>query len=189
MISGGKREIWTQTQRGSCQGESSLISIYEMVCLSPQFREWKANSEHLLEQMRKKKGTTPVQGFNPVPQTPQNQTLCYEEVKKIQNFRRKCLVLIGAHGVGRRNIKNMLMSMNGMNKTQYSYPGTIRLCLGLLITLFSPNYHEIAQTWRTTWLGIFLHELLRNEPFNSKGRIPRVWRARGPVLRDKTQYN
>ncbi|CAG5107169.1 Oidioi.mRNA.OKI2018_I69.chr1.g3186.t1.cds [Oikopleura dioica] len=89
---------------------------------SPQFREWKANSEHLLEQMRKKKGTTPTQGFNPVAQTPQNQTLCYEEVKKVQNFRRKCLVLIGAHGVGRRNIKNMLMSMNGMNKTQYSYP-------------------------------------------------------------------
>ena len=131
MISGGKREIWTPTPLDSFRGYSSLISIDLKYTFSPQFREWKANSEHLLEQMRKKKGTAPVQGFNPVPQTPQSQTLCYEEVKKIQNFRRKCLVLIGAHGVGRRNIKNMLMSMNGMNKTQYSYPGTSRLCLDL----------------------------------------------------------
>ena len=59
------------------------------------------------------------------PQTPQQpqQTLCYEEVKKIENFKRKTLVLIGAHGVGRRNIKNKLILRNEQNKTQYAYPG------------------------------------------------------------------
>lgn len=51
------------------------------------------------------------------------QTLCYEEVKKVENFKRKTLVLIGAHGVGRRNIKNMLIQLNNQNKTQYAYPG------------------------------------------------------------------
>lgn len=56
------------------------------------------------------------------PQQPQ-QTLCYEEVKKIENFKRKSLVLIGAHGVGRRNIKNKLILRNDNNKTQYAYPG------------------------------------------------------------------
>ena len=51
------------------------------------------------------------------------QTLCYEEVKRVENFRRKTLILIGAHGVGRRNVKNMLIQLNEKNTTQYAYPG------------------------------------------------------------------
>lgn len=66
------------------------------------------------------------------------QTLCYEEVKKVENFKRKTLVLIGAHGVGRRNIKNMLIQLNGQNKTQYAYPGqsTINIAKALSLHYF-----------------------------------------------------
>lgn len=115
MISCKDDDFWWQAKNMDTDA-SGLVP-------SPQFREWKANSEHLLERMRTKKGSTPTHAqFQPPSAPPQNQTLCYEEVKKVQNFRRKCLVLIGAHGVGRRNIKNMLMSMNSRNKTQYAYP-------------------------------------------------------------------
>ena len=101
---------------------------------SPQFREWKANSELIVEKMRSKNIlfgsgssnlTSPRHGgFGPPQQPPEpKQTLCYEEVKRVENFKRKSLILIGAHGVGRRNIKNMLIQMNEKNTTQYAYPG------------------------------------------------------------------
>jgi calcium/calmodulin-dependent serine protein kinase len=43
----------------------------------------------------------------------------YDEVVKVPNFRRKCLVLIGAHGVGRRHIKSALIDKYPNN---FSYP-------------------------------------------------------------------
>ena len=97
---------------------------------SPQFREWKANSELIVEKMRNKNilfgssSGTPRHG-PPGRQSEPSQTLCYEEVKKVENFKRKTLVLIGAHGVGRRNIKNMLIQTNAQNKTQFAYPGNL----------------------------------------------------------------
>ena len=64
--------------------------------------------------------------FFSAPQQPPipPQTLCYEEVKRVENFARKTLVLIGAHGVGRRNIKNLLIQKSD-GTTKYSYPGKI----------------------------------------------------------------
>lgn len=44
---------------------------------------------------------------------------CYEEVMKVPSFRRNTLVLLGAHGVGRRHIKNTLI---GSNPDKYAYP-------------------------------------------------------------------
>lgn len=38
-----------------------------------------------------------------------HELLIYEEVAKVPPFRRKTLVLIGAQGVGRRNLKNKLL--------------------------------------------------------------------------------
>ncbi|CAB3991124.1 peripheral plasma membrane CASK isoform X4 [Paramuricea clavata] len=49
----------------------------------------------------------------------------YEEVVKQDNFRRKTLVLLGAHGVGRRHIKNTLINRNP-GKYAYPIPHTTR---------------------------------------------------------------
>ncbi|XP_043237320.1 peripheral plasma membrane protein CASK-like isoform X4 [Amphibalanus amphitrite] len=43
----------------------------------------------------------------------------YEEVVRLSSFRRKTLVLLGAHGVGRRHIKNTLISSH---PDMYAYP-------------------------------------------------------------------
>ena len=43
----------------------------------------------------------------------------YEEVVYLPSYQRKTLVLLGAHGIGRRHIKNTLISNN---PDKYSYP-------------------------------------------------------------------
>ncbi|KAK7065248.1 hypothetical protein SK128_008388 [Halocaridina rubra] len=49
----------------------------------------------------------------------------YEEVIKLSTFRRKTLVLLGAHGVGRRHIKNTLIASHP-DKYAYPIPHTTR---------------------------------------------------------------
>ena len=51
----------------------------------------------------------------------------YEEVVKLPAYRRKTLVLLGAHGVGRRHIKNSLISGNCSIGTECSLGGP-KLC-------------------------------------------------------------
>lgn len=43
----------------------------------------------------------------------------YEEVIRLSSFRRKTLVLLGAHGVGRRHIKNTLIHRHPQ---RFAYP-------------------------------------------------------------------
>lgn len=43
----------------------------------------------------------------------------YEEVVRLPTFRRRTLVLLGAHGVGRRHIKNCLIQSA---PDKYAYP-------------------------------------------------------------------
>lgn len=43
----------------------------------------------------------------------------YEEVIRLSSFRRKTLVLLGAHGVGRRHIKNTLIHRHS---NRFAYP-------------------------------------------------------------------
>ncbi|XP_055733909.1 peripheral plasma membrane protein CASK-like isoform X15 [Salvelinus fontinalis] len=50
----------------------------------------------------------------------------YEEVVKLPAFKRKTLVLLGAHGVGRRHIKNTLITKHP-NRFAYPIPHTTRL--------------------------------------------------------------
>ena len=119
-----------------------------MLCIStksPQFREWKSNSELIVEKMKSKNilfGSGSSNLSSPRHQTQQTQppepkqTLCYEEVKRVENFRRKTLILIGAHGVGRRNIKNMLIQIDEKSETQYAYPGQLFI-FSHLINCFS----------------------------------------------------
>ncbi|XP_060774398.1 peripheral plasma membrane protein CASK-like [Neoarius graeffei] len=49
----------------------------------------------------------------------------YEEVVKLPDFKRKTLVLLGAHGVGRRHIKNTLIAKHP-NRFAYPIPHTTR---------------------------------------------------------------
>ena len=49
----------------------------------------------------------------------------YEEVVKLPAYRRKTLVLLGAHGVGRRHIKNSLIASH-TDKYAYPIPHTTR---------------------------------------------------------------
>ena len=133
---------WSDTQ-------VTCPNLHPLKLYSPQFREWKANSQLIVEKMKSKNilfgsggsSLTPtrsglgkisiisLRGSNQIlgPQQPPvpPQTLCYEEVKRVENFRRRTLVLIGAHGVGRRNIKNMLISKTD-GGTNYAYPGDFK---------------------------------------------------------------
>lgn len=43
----------------------------------------------------------------------------YEEVVRLPNFMRKTLILLGAHGVGRRHIKNTLITIH---PDKFAYP-------------------------------------------------------------------
>lgn len=49
----------------------------------------------------------------------------YEEVVKLPAYKRKTLVLLGAHGVGRRHIKNSLIAAH-QDKYAYPIPHTTR---------------------------------------------------------------
>ncbi|KAL8190422.1 UNVERIFIED_CONTAM: hypothetical protein K2H54_053364, partial [Gekko kuhli] len=49
----------------------------------------------------------------------------YEEVVKLPAFKRKTLVLLGAHGVGRRHIKNTLITKHP-DRFAYPIPHTTR---------------------------------------------------------------
>uniref|UniRef100_A0A1I8I8G3 Peripheral plasma membrane protein CASK n=1 Tax=Macrostomum lignano TaxID=282301 RepID=A0A1I8I8G3_9PLAT len=55
----------------------------------------------------------------------QLEMVTYEEVVHLANFRRKTLVLLGAHGVGRRHIKNSLIQ-GSPDRFAYPIPHTTR---------------------------------------------------------------
>ncbi|PAA55015.1 hypothetical protein BOX15_Mlig028881g1 [Macrostomum lignano] len=55
----------------------------------------------------------------------QLEMVTYEEVVQLTNFRRKTLVLLGAHGVGRRHIKNTLIQ-SAPDRFAYPIPHTTR---------------------------------------------------------------
>jgi hypothetical protein len=60
------------------------------------------------------------------PQVFDNMDLVtYEEVVKLPAYKRKTLVLLGAHGVGRRHIKNSLIASHP-DKYAYPIPHTTR---------------------------------------------------------------
>ncbi|XP_057365190.1 peripheral plasma membrane protein CASK-like isoform X1 [Daphnia carinata] len=56
----------------------------------------------------------------------QMDVVTYEEVVKLQSYHRRTLVLLGAHGVGRRHIKNTMIA-NHPDNYAYPIPHTTRL--------------------------------------------------------------
>ncbi|XP_015372158.1 PREDICTED: peripheral plasma membrane protein CASK isoform X12 [Diuraphis noxia] len=112
---------WWQARKDNSAGSAGLIP-------SPELQEWRItckaleNSKH--EQVncsifgrKKKLKEKYLAKHNAVFDHIDLAT--YEEVVKLPSFQRKTLVLLGAHGVGRRHIKNTIIQKH---PDKYAYP-------------------------------------------------------------------
>ena len=75
----------------------------------------------------------------------------YEEVIRLPEFRRKTLVLLGAHGVGRRHIKNTLITSQ---PKRFAYPIPRKISLLLVfppLENHSFRYNSITEEGRRKW--------------------------------------
>lgn len=113
---------WWQARKDCSGGSAGLVP-------SPELQEWRAacsameKSKH--EQVncsifgRKKKQYKDKYLAKHNAVFDQLDLVTYEEVVKLPTFPRRTLVLLGAHGVGRRHIKNTLIAKH---PDQYAYP-------------------------------------------------------------------
>lgn len=75
----------------------------------------------------------------------------YEEVIRLPEFRRKTLVLLGAHGVGRRHIKNTLITSQ---PKRFAYPIPRKISLLLVfppLENHSFRYNSITEERGRKW--------------------------------------
>ncbi|KAF6214043.1 hypothetical protein GE061_011773 [Apolygus lucorum] len=119
---------WWQARKDNAGGSAGLIP-------SPELQEWRTacvaleKSKH--EQVncsifgRKKKAYKDKYLAKNNAVFDQLDLVTYEEVVKLPSFLRKTLVLLGAHGVGRRHIKNTLIARHP-DKYAYPIPHTTR---------------------------------------------------------------
>ncbi|XP_071451420.1 peripheral plasma membrane protein CASK isoform X6 [Hetaerina americana] len=113
---------WWQARKDNAAGTAGLIP-------SPELQEWRtaclAVEKSKQEQVncsifgRKKKQYRDKYLAKHNAVFDQLDLVTYEEVVKLPSFQRKTLVLLGAHGVGRRHIKNTLIARH---PDQYAYP-------------------------------------------------------------------
>ncbi|VDL89304.1 unnamed protein product [Schistocephalus solidus] len=103
---------------------------------SPELQDWRAASravEHNHGSLancgswfsRKKRGTKEKYRAKQSAIFDQLELYTYEEVVRLPTFRRRTLVLLGAHGVGRRHIKNSLIQ-SAPERFAYPIPHTTR---------------------------------------------------------------
>ncbi|XP_063243812.1 peripheral plasma membrane protein CASK isoform X3 [Bacillus rossius redtenbacheri] len=119
---------WWQARKDNAAGSAGLIP-------SPELQEWRtacmAMEKSKQEQVncsifgRKKKQYKDKYLAKHNAVFDQLDLVTYEEVVKLPLFQRKTLVLLGAHGVGRRHIKNTLIAKNP-DKYAYPIPHTTR---------------------------------------------------------------
>ncbi|XP_046674171.1 peripheral plasma membrane protein CASK isoform X7 [Homalodisca vitripennis] len=126
---------WWQARKDNAAGSAGLIP-------SPELQEWRTacialeKSKHEQALFRGLKVNCSIFGrkkkqykdkylakHNAV--FDQLDLVTYEEVVKLPSFMRKTLVLLGAHGVGRRHIKNTLIAKH-TDKYAYPIPHTTR---------------------------------------------------------------
>ncbi|VEL25074.1 unnamed protein product [Protopolystoma xenopodis] len=106
---------------------------------SPELQEWRtatraverSRSDHSAVQCgawlgRKKRNAKDKYRAKHAAVFDQLDLLTYEEVVRLPHFRRRTLVLLGAHGVGRRHIKNCLIQ-SAQDKFAYPVPHTTRV--------------------------------------------------------------
>ncbi|CAG9579654.1 unnamed protein product [Danaus chrysippus] len=113
---------WWQARKDASGGSAGLIP-------SPELQEWRAacaaaersNTDQVNCSIfgRKKKQAKDKYLAKHNAVFDQLDVVTYEEVVKLPSFQRKTIVLLGAHGVGRRHIKNTLIARY---PDQYAYP-------------------------------------------------------------------
>ncbi|XP_072949988.1 peripheral plasma membrane protein CASK isoform X4 [Epargyreus clarus] len=113
---------WWQARKDASGGSAGLIP-------SPELQEWRAacaaaersNTDQVNCSIfgRKKKQSKDKYLAKHNAVFDQLDVVTYEEVVKLPSFQRKTIVLLGAHGVGRRHIKNTLIARH---PDQYAYP-------------------------------------------------------------------
>ncbi|XP_077513819.1 peripheral plasma membrane protein CASK isoform X2 [Amblyomma americanum] len=119
---------WWQAKKETADGTAGLIP-------SPELQEWRMACiamEHAKNDQvncsifgRKKKHLKDKYLAKHNAAFDQLDVVTYEEVVRLPAFHRKTLVLLGAHGVGRRHIKNTLIA-SYPNKYAYPIPHTTR---------------------------------------------------------------
>ncbi|PAV73782.1 hypothetical protein WR25_16302 [Diploscapter pachys] len=101
---------------------------------SPELQEWRTaclamerakDQSHCMWFNKKKKYYTTKYLQKHSALFDQLDLVTYEEVMRLSSYRRKTLVLLGAHGVGRRHIKNTLIHRHP-NRFAYPIPHTTR---------------------------------------------------------------
>ncbi|XP_045496962.1 peripheral plasma membrane protein CASK isoform X3 [Colias croceus] len=114
---------WWQARKDASGGSAGLIP-------SPELQEWRAacaaaeksNTDQVVNCSifgRKKKQSKDKYLAKHNAVFDQLDVVTYEEVVKLPSFQRKTIVLLGAHGVGRRHIKNTLIARH---PDLYAYP-------------------------------------------------------------------
>ncbi|XP_049870946.1 peripheral plasma membrane protein CASK isoform X2 [Pectinophora gossypiella] len=113
---------WWQARKDAAGGSAGLIP-------SPELQEWRAAcaaaERSTTDQVncsifgRKKKQSKDKYLAKHNAVFDQLDVVTYEEVVKLPSFQRKTIVLLGAHGVGRRHIKNTLIARH---PDLYAYP-------------------------------------------------------------------
>ncbi|KPJ02404.1 Peripheral plasma membrane protein CASK [Papilio xuthus] len=113
---------WWQARKDAAGGSAGLVP-------SPELQEWRAacaaaersNADQVNCSIfgRKKKQSKDKYLAKHNAVFDQLDVVTYEEVVKLPSFQRKTIVLLGAHGVGRRHIKNTLIARH---PDQYAYP-------------------------------------------------------------------
>ncbi|CAJ0609524.1 unnamed protein product [Cylicocyclus nassatus] len=116
-------------------GTSSNISVNVAGLIpSPELQEWRTaclamerakDHSHCMWFNRRKKYYTTKYLQKHSALFDQLDLVTYEEVMRLSQYRRKTLVLLGAHGVGRRHIKNTLIHRHP-NRFAYPIPHTTR---------------------------------------------------------------
>ncbi|XP_018496578.1 peripheral plasma membrane protein CASK [Galendromus occidentalis] len=121
---------WWQVRKFSPDGPSGLVP-------SPQLQEWRltqlalensknrSHHESMNCSIFRKKKRDKEKHLSKRALADEMDMTCYEEVMKVPGFQRNTLVLLGAHGVGRRHIKNTLIEGNP-DKYAYPIPHTTR---------------------------------------------------------------
>jgi calcium/calmodulin-dependent serine protein kinase len=95
----------------------------------------------------------------------------YEEVIHLPAFMRKTLVLLGAHGVGRRHIKNTLITSQ---PSRFAYPIPRKFAL-LLFEIISPSLNKLSHY--STFEASFETFLTFFRAFVSKFRNHEMWQV------------
>ena len=106
---------WWQARLAECPGPTGLIPSRELEERRQAYVEQEANYAKkigLCGTLTSKKKRKALYESRANTQFDKAELNLYEEVVKLPPFRRKTMILVGAHGVGRRTLKNKILNSN-----------------------------------------------------------------------------